>query len=316
MRRAHDLPRPNDVERVRRVERAIASRRIADVDAQPRPALRLVPRRLLRRPVGRYCVVRCTKVSVWNQRPAYRSCMRTSTALPSAGSLLSPIEVVAHDASTVKSERVIRERMRRIEEGSRAAGKARWRSGIESEVKGKSRKRTVQAQTAATQRPAFPPRILTGNSVSSPTHIPSSPHSLIPAIMRKLTSSLLVALLALAPSLSHAQIPAAHPDFSGTWVLDTAASDKGQMIPSKMTMKIAQTPKEHHRRSAADESDGRRPTTSMKYATDGSPSKNQMTIQGNPVDVSTVVTWEGATPVFTSQMNSATTTRSPSRNGR
>jgi hypothetical protein len=44
-------------------------------------------------------------------------------------------------------------------------------------------------------------------------------------------------------------------------------------------------------------------TSTMKYATDGSPSKNQMTIQGNPVDVSTVVSWEGATPVFTSSLN-------------
>ena len=40
----------------------------------------------------------------------------------------------------------------------------------------------------------------------------------------------------------------------------------------------------------------------MKYATDGSTSKNQMSMGGNNVDVSTVVTWEGATPVFTSAM--------------
>ena len=121
--------------------------------------------------------------------------------------------------------------------------------------------------------------------------------------MRKLTSSLLVALLAVAPSLAHAQNAAAHPDFSGTWVLDTAASDKGQMIPSKMTMKIAQTPKEITVDRQQTTQMGGDATTSMKYATDGSPSKNQLTIQGNPVDVSTVVTWEGATPVFTSQMN-------------
>ena len=121
--------------------------------------------------------------------------------------------------------------------------------------------------------------------------------------MPRISSAVLVAFLAVAPAVSHAQTPAAHPDFSGTWVLDTAQSDKGQMIPSKMTLKIAQTPtqiavdRQQTTQMAGDA------TTSMKYATDGSTSKNQLQIQGNPVDVSTVVTWEGANPVFTSQMN-------------
>ncbi|MFL5605699.1 MAG: hypothetical protein ACJ8AD_04565 [Gemmatimonadaceae bacterium] len=119
--------------------------------------------------------------------------------------------------------------------------------------------------------------------------------------MRKLSSTLLVALLSLAPALVHAQAAAAHPDFSGTWVLDTALSDKGQMVPSKMTLKIAQTPAgitvDRQQTSQMGEM-----TSSMKYATDGSTSKNQMSMGGNNVDVSTVVTWEGATPVFTSAM--------------
>jgi hypothetical protein len=121
--------------------------------------------------------------------------------------------------------------------------------------------------------------------------------------MRKLASSLLVALVALAPSLAHAQNAAARPDFSGTWVLDTAQSDKGQMIPSKMTLKITQTPalitldRQQTTQMGGDQ------TSTLKFATDGSASKNQLQIQGNPVDMSTVVTWEGATPVFTSSMN-------------
>jgi hypothetical protein len=119
--------------------------------------------------------------------------------------------------------------------------------------------------------------------------------------MRKLSSTLAIALLALAPAVTHAQNAAAHPDFSGTWVMDTAQSDKGQMIPSKMTLKIAQTPSSItvDRQQTTQMGDV---TSSMKYATDGSPSKNQMTMGGNNVDVSTVVTWEGATPVFTSAM--------------
>src|SRR5262245_21792121 len=119
--------------------------------------------------------------------------------------------------------------------------------------------------------------------------------------MRKLTTSLFVALLAFAPTLSHAQNAAARPDFSGTWVLDTAQSDKGQMIPTKMTLKITQTPTEItvHRQQTTQKS---HVTAALKDATSGSTAKNQMTMGGNTVDVSTVVTWEGATPVFTSAM--------------
>jgi hypothetical protein len=156
----------------------------------------------------------------------------------------------------------------------------------------------LKAQTADSQRPTFPSGTNTNNfRILAFPHsvIPSErsesrdPHVHIPAftLMRKLTASLFVALLALAPSLSHAQNAAAHPDFSGTWVLDTALSDKGQMIPSKMTLKITQTPTEiavdRQQTSQMGET-----TSSMKYATDGSTSKNQMTIQGNNVDVSTV----------------------------
>lgn len=116
--------------------------------------------------------------------------------------------------------------------------------------------------------------------------------------MRKVSSALLLALLAVAPAVALAQ--AAHPDYSGTWVLDPAQS-QGQMVPQKMTLKITQAP--------ADLSVDRTQTgqmgeitSQMKYALDGSTSKNTLTMGGNPVDVSTVVTWEGDSPVLTSAM--------------
>jgi len=43
-------------------------------------------------------------------------------------------------------------------------------------------------------------------------------------------------------------------------------------------------------------------TSQMKYALDGSASKNTLNMGGNPVDVSTVVTWEATSPVLTSSM--------------
>jgi hypothetical protein len=119
--------------------------------------------------------------------------------------------------------------------------------------------------------------------------------------MRKVSSALLLTLFALAPAVAHAQAAAAtHPDFYGTFVLDPA-QNSGQMAPQKMTLKIAQTPAgmtvERQQTSQMGES-----TTQLKYALDGTTSKNTMTMGGNAVDVSTVVTWEGASPVFTSAM--------------
>ena len=117
--------------------------------------------------------------------------------------------------------------------------------------------------------------------------------------MRKVSSALLLTLLAVAPAVAHAQA-AARPDFSGTYVLDPAQSE-GQRIPQKMTLKIAQTPAgitlDRTQTTQAGET-----TTQMKYALDGTASKNTMTMGGNPIDVSTVVTWEGPAAVLTNSM--------------
>jgi hypothetical protein len=116
--------------------------------------------------------------------------------------------------------------------------------------------------------------------------------------MRKVSSALLLTLLAVAPAVARAQ--AAHPDYSGTYVLDPAQSE-GQMIPQKMTLKITQTAAgltvDRTQTGQMGES-----TSQMKYTLDGSASKNTLNMGGNSVDVSTVITWEGATPVLTSAM--------------
>jgi ABC-type xylose transport system substrate-binding protein len=116
--------------------------------------------------------------------------------------------------------------------------------------------------------------------------------------MRKVSSALLLTLLAIAPAVAHAQ--AARPDYSGTYVLDPAQSD-GQMVPQKMTLKITQTPAgltvDRSQTTQMGES-----TSQMKYTLDGAASKNTLNMGGNPVDVSTVVSWEGASAVLTSAM--------------
>jgi hypothetical protein len=117
--------------------------------------------------------------------------------------------------------------------------------------------------------------------------------------MRKVSSALLLTLLAIAPAVARAQATA-HPDYSGTYVLDPAQSD-GQMVPQKMTLKITQTAAgltvDRTQTNQMGES-----TSQMKYTLDGAASKNTLNMGGNAVDVSTVVSWEGASAVLTSAM--------------
>ena len=117
--------------------------------------------------------------------------------------------------------------------------------------------------------------------------------------MRKVSSALLLALLAVAPAVVHAQA-AARPDYSGTYELDPAQSE-GQMVPPKMTLKIAQAPTGLTVDRTITGQQGEQ-KTQMKYAIDGTASKNTLTMGPNSVDVSTVITWEGESPVLTSTM--------------
>ena len=117
--------------------------------------------------------------------------------------------------------------------------------------------------------------------------------------MRKVSSALLFTLLAVAPAVAGAQA-AARPDYTGTYVLDPALSE-GQMVPSKMTLKIAQAPTGLTVDRTITGQNGET-TTQVKYALDGSTSKNTINMGPNPVEVSTVVSWEGDSPVLTSSM--------------
>jgi hypothetical protein len=117
--------------------------------------------------------------------------------------------------------------------------------------------------------------------------------------MRTVSRGVLALALVLAvPAVSRAQ--AARPDFSGTYVLDPAQSDQGQMVPSKLTQTISQTATEFLvDRTQANQMG--ETTVKLKYAFTGT-SVNELNIGGNPVQVSTVVTWEGDSPVFTSAL--------------
>jgi hypothetical protein len=72
------------------------------------------------------------------------------------------------------------------------------------------------------------------------------------------------------------------------------------MVPSKMTQTITQTPTEFVVDRAQTSQMGES-TVKLKYAFTGT-SVNELPIGGNPVQISTVVTWEGDSPVFTSAL--------------
>ncbi len=95
--------------------------------------------------------------------------------------------------------------------------------------------------------------------------------------------------LAVLPGI-HAQ--AAHPNFSGVWVMDRARSDTGQLTPTSMTLTIQQSGNS----LTVDReilNSGVNTKSRMVWGTDGNVWKNKATMGGQSIDVSSVLTWAG-----------------------
>jgi hypothetical protein len=98
-----------------------------------------------------------------------------------------------------------------------------------------------------------------------------------------------------APS---AAAQSAHPDFSGTWVLD-AAKSQAPMLPQSAQVVVSQSDKllsiEHTVTNAA----GTR-VNKLAYHIDGTPSKNSATgPEGTSIDFNSNTEWSGRTLVIT-----------------
>ncbi|MDB4881704.1 MAG: hypothetical protein JWL95_470 [Gemmatimonadetes bacterium] len=122
--------------------------------------------------------------------------------------------------------------------------------------------------------------------------------------MRTVSGAVLTLVLAVAtvgaPSASIAQA-VAHPSFAGSWLLDSAQSDHAQMAPTKLSLAVTQSPTELVVVRAQTTQMGESNAT-LKYALDGSTSVNELPMGGNTLKISTVITWEGPTPVFTNSL--------------
>jgi len=99
-------------------------------------------------------------------------------------------------------------------------------------------------------------------------------------------------LSAVAISFAPAQSTPAHPDFSGTWILDLARSDSSSFNPKSAVWTVVQQ---------GDSLVLDRETPAIKqhavYALNGAPHKNTLRLVGVEAEATSTVTWNGAVMV-------------------
>lgn len=118
--------------------------------------------------------------------------------------------------------------------------------------------------------------------------------------MRRLLTSAAVFGALLSPALVVAQaapsapapVAAAHTDFSGTWLIDSAQSQAPMPLPQNMTMTVTQTRDSLKIDRAATTPMGD-VKSSVSLMLDGTPTKNTSTQMGMSVESSTTASWDG-----------------------
>lgn len=119
--------------------------------------------------------------------------------------------------------------------------------------------------------------------------------------MRRLIARAVIAGALLSPIGLQAQAgpagaPAAataHPDFSGTWVLDTTKSQSPMPLPGTMQIVVAQAANSMKIDRTASTPNGDM-STSTSWTLDGQTSKNTVTQMGMSIDMNTIANWDGA----------------------
>jgi hypothetical protein len=104
------------------------------------------------------------------------------------------------------------------------------------------------------------------------------------------------ALAALASPLA---AQAAHPDFSGKWVMDPATA-QGPMAPTAMTLDVTQDAKMIKMGIAVSSQMGDQ-KLDQNVNLDGTPSKNAMNAGGMSLELVSTSAWDGATLVITTK---------------
>lgn len=99
-------------------------------------------------------------------------------------------------------------------------------------------------------------------------------------------------LFALATVVAGPLAAQAHPNFSGSWVLDPAKS--AGMVPKSSELKITQTDKALTIERNAVGPTGQPVSSTLVYHLDGTPSKNSLGGNGMTIDLNSTTAWEGA----------------------
>ena len=111
--------------------------------------------------------------------------------------------------------------------------------------------------------------------------------------------TILVALSALtlgAPALAHAQTRA-HPDFTGTWVMDTVRTSRAGMSATSLSYVVTQTPTMLSMERLVVTPQGAAGGT-LNYALDGKPTPNHVSQGGQELDASSTLAWAADTLVL------------------
>src|SRR5690242_6045016 len=109
--------------------------------------------------------------------------------------------------------------------------------------------------------------------------------------MRRLAALLLMLAV---PAAARAQ----HPDFSGKWTYDAAASSQAMMGQMSATLNITQSPASLKLEQSVSSSMGNQSST-LTYNLDGSTSKNTVDAQGQSLALASTTAWTGDTLVIT-----------------
>jgi hypothetical protein len=103
----------------------------------------------------------------------------------------------------------------------------------------------------------------------------------------------IAALVVAAPVLAQS----APADLSGTWVMDAAKSDQVPTTPAKMSYVVRQKGTSFIVDRDITDASGQN-TSTLTYGIDGKSWKNQFKSSVGPVDLSSVLAWEGSTLVI------------------
>ena len=123
--------------------------------------------------------------------------------------------------------------------------------------------------------------------------------------MRLMTRSLTTAAVMYTMAVSHASAQGAHANFSGVWVLDASKNvASGQLaVPTAATATIVQHGDTITQDREASSAEIGVIKSHIVWGTDGKPWKNMVPVNGESIEVSSVLSWENGSLVIRTSLS-------------